>query len=146
MGARKRIPKILLRTGARDKNPQDSSQKRSNPQLLSEKSSGAMNSLGNKAELRSAQSPQSAPHAAPPTARRNRPTPALPRPSPVHCGWGAPAEHCGEPPAQPVVGRPAAQPKRPPGSELAGQELTRLQVPAPVAFPPRSRSPAPEGP
>lgn len=102
-----------------------------------------MNSLGNKAQARAAQSPWSAPHAAPPTARRNRPTPALPRPSPVHCGWGAPAEHCGEPPAQPVVGRRAAQPKRPPGSEQAGQELTRLQVPAPCGVPAPKPKPRP---
>lgn len=63
--------------------------------------------------------------------------------APVHCGWGAPAAHCGEPPAQPVAGRRAAQEKRPAGSERAGHGLTRPAGPTLIAFPPRSSSPAP---
>jgi hypothetical protein len=60
----------------------------------------------------------------------------------VHCGWGAPAEHCGEPPAQPVAGRGAAQPNLPPGSEVAGYDLTRPPGPTPRGIPapkPKSR-------
>lgn len=89
-----------------------------------------MNSLENREGPQLAQSPQSAPYATPPTTRRTRSTPSRPRLPPVHCGWGAPAEHCGEPPAQPVVRRSAAQSNRLPGSELAGQGLTRLPGPA----------------
>lgn len=89
-----------------------------------------MNTLENKEEPQLAQSLQSAPYATPPTARRTRSTPSRPWMPPVHCGWGAPAEHCGEPPAQPAVRRSAAQSNRLPGSERAGQGLTRLPGPA----------------
>jgi hypothetical protein len=50
--------------------------------------------------------------------------PVQARQPPAHCGWGAPAEHSGEPSAQPVVGRPVAQSNRPPRSQQAGHELT----------------------
>lgn len=42
--------------------------------------------------------------------------PVQARQPPVHCGWGAPAEHSGEPSAQPVAGRaepPSKVPAKP---------------------------------
>lgn len=50
---------------------------------------------------------------------------------PVHCGWGAPAEHSEEHSAQLLAGRRAAAANRPLRSRQAGHELTCPPRPRP---------------